>query len=259
MQSIVLDSVHKIFRQAGLFSRKRAETYALRGISLSVAPGEVVALLGPNGSGKSTTLRLISTMLLPDRGSVTVNGLDTRCDAGLVRRQVGIALATERSFFPRLTARENLSFFAALENVRRRERADRVESVLRAVELADSGGKQVMKFSSGMYQRLGIARALIKDARVLLLDEPTRSLDPAAASHLWSLVRQVSASGIAVVLATHNLAEVVAVADRVAILRKGELAGLRRTAGFNAEQLQSYYLQATGESQPLPWAEEVPA
>lgn len=261
MQSVVLESVHKIFRQAGLFARKRAETYALRGVSLSVAPGEVIALLGPNGSGKSTALRLISTMLLPDRGSVRVNGLDTRREASAVRRQIGIALATERSFFPRLTARENLDFFAALENVPRRERPDRVESVLRAVELADSGGKQVMKFSSGMYQRLGIARALIKDARVLLLDEPTRSLDPAAASHLWGLVRQVSASGIAVMLATHNLAEAIAVSDRVAILRKGELAGVRPSAGLGSEQLHNYYLQATGESQPQPqpWVEEVPA
>ena len=260
MQSIVFDSVHKIFRHNGFFfSRQRVETHALKAISLEVFSGEVMALLGPNGSGKSTTLKLVSTMLLPDRGSVFVNRTDTRVNAQSVRRQVGFAVATERSFFPRLTVRENLDFFAALEDVSRRERPVRVKSVLSDVDLTEAAGKQVMKLSSGMYQRLGIARALIKRPSVLLLDEPTRSLDPSAASNLWGLVRELSSAGITIVLATHNFAEAVAVADRIAVLQHGELLDVRRTAGFTVEHLRSFYLRITGDRDSLSWAEEVPA
>jgi ABC-2 type transport system ATP-binding protein len=116
-----------------------------------------------------------------------------------------------------------------------------------------------MKLSSGLQQRLGIARALIKRPRVLLLDEPTRSLDPAAASQLWTLVRHLAQSGTTIVLATHNFAEAIVAADRVAILQKGQLRALRQTTGLTAEQLRTQYLHATGEEDPIPWHAEVPA
>ena len=260
MPSIVFDSVHKIFRRNGfLFSRKRVETHALKAISLEVFSAEVLAFLGPNGSGKSTALKLVSTMLLPDRGNVVVNGNDTRLNSQNVRCQVGFAVAAERSFFPRLTVRENLDFFAALEDVPRRERPDCVMSALRDVDLTEAAGKQVMKLSSGMYQRLGIARALIKRPSVLLLDEPTRSLDPSAAINLWGLVRELSTSGISILVATHNFAEALAVADRIAVLQHGELLAVRHTGGLTVEQLRSFYLRITGDHESLSWAEEVPA
>jgi ABC-2 type transport system ATP-binding protein len=261
MNSVILESVHKMFRPANFFGfgAVRAETHALKGISLSAAWGEVLALLGPNGSGKSTTLKLVSTMLLPDRGRVFVGGADTRVQSHAVRRRVGFAVASERSFFPRLTARENLDFFASLEDVPRRERAHRVERVLQDVGLQETAGKQAMKLSSGMYQRLGIARALIKRPSVLLLDEPTRSLDPAAASHLWRLIRELAQSGITILLATHNFSEAVAVADRIAILQKGDLLAVERARSFNVERLRDFYLDITGERHPAEWPEGVPA
>jgi ABC-2 type transport system ATP-binding protein len=261
MHSIILDSVHKVFRPTGfLFPRRnKTETYAIQGISLSISRGEVLALLGPNGSGKSTTLKLISTVLLPDRGTILVNGADTREQAQRVRQQVGFAIASERSFFPRLTVRENLVFFAALEDISRRERAPAVAAVFRDVGLEHHSDKQVMKLSSGLQQRLGIARALIKRPRVLLLDEPTRSLDPAAASQLWTLVRHLAQSGTTIVLATHNFAEAVVAADRVAILQRGQLRAVRQTVGLTAEQLRTQYLHATGEEDLIPWHAEVPA
>jgi len=261
MNSVVIESVDKIFRPANFFwfGAARAETHALKEVSLNGAAGEVLALLGPNGSGKSTTLKLVSTMLLPDRGRVFVGGADTQLQSQAVRRQVGFALASERSFFPRFTARENLDFFAALEDLPRRERPHRVESVLRDVGLQDAGGKQAMKLSSGMYQRLGIARALIKRPSVLLLDEPTRSLEPAAASHLWRLIRELASNGITILLATHNFSEAVAVADRIAILQKGELLAVRRAGGLSVEQLRDFYLEITGERDPFEWPEGVPA
>jgi ABC-2 type transport system ATP-binding protein len=260
MQSIVFDSVHKTFRRGGFFfsRQKQIETHALKGISLRVFPGEVLAVLGPNGSGKSTSLKLVSTMLLPDRGTVLVNGTDTQADSRLVRTQVGYALASERSFFPRLTVSENLEFFAALEDVCRRERSSRIRCVLKSVQLEDAADKQVMKLSSGMYQRLGIARALIKQPSILLLDEPTRSLDPAAASGLWASVRSLSSTGVTVLVATHNFAEALAVADRIAVLQAGNLMGLQPTAGRSVEQLRRFYFQLTGAEEPK-LREEVPA
>src|SRR5579864_8380566 len=260
MQSIIFDSVQKTFRRSGFFfSRQKVETHALNGVSLEVSTGEVLALLGPNGSGKSTTLKLISTMLLPDRGKVVVSGFDTRLSSQSVRRQVGFAVAAERSFFPRLTVRENLDFFAALEDIPRRDRQKCISSILTDINLAEAAQKQVMKLSSGMHQRLGIARALIKRPSVLLLDEPTRSLDPSGASKLWGLVRELSSAGITIVLATHNFAEAVAVADRIAVLQNGELLAVRHTGGLSVEQLRSFYLQVTGECESRSWLEEVPA
>ncbi len=260
MNSIAIESVHKIFRPTGFFGfgSSRTETHALKGVSLRAAAGEVVALLGPNGSGKSTTLKLVSTMLLPDRGRVVVGGADTQLQGNAVRRQVGFAVASERSFFPRLTAHENLEFFAALENLPRRERAHRADSVLHEVGLDEASGKQAMKLSSGMYQRLGIARALIKRPSVLLLDEPTRSLDPAAANHLWRLIRELADGGITVLLATHNFSEA-AVSDRIAILQRGELLATQGTGEFSIEELRDFYLEVTGEREPFAWQEGIPA
>lgn len=252
MDSVVLESVSKRFRhRPALFNwmgKERAgETRALDDVSLTVARGKVLVLLGPNGSGKTTMLKLISTMLLPDAGRVLVEGANTQSEPGRVRPHVGFAVATERSFFPRLSARENLDFFAALEDVPRRSRPSKVEAMLQRTGLADAADTLVMKFSSGMYQRLGIARALVKEPSVILLDEPTRSLDPASATHFWNVVRGLPSNGATVVLATHSFSEAAAVGDDVAVLHRGRLAGFRKIAGANMEQLRVFYFQTTGE------------
>ncbi|MGB9204852.1 MAG: ABC transporter ATP-binding protein [Terriglobales bacterium] len=253
MDRIVFESVRKIFRhRPALFNwlgRERGgETIALKDVSFSAARAEVLVLLGPNGSGKTTALKLISTMLLPDAGSVRVGGFDARRNASEVRRQVGIAVAAERSFFPRLSARENLEFFAALDEVSRTERAHRIREVLHDTGLEEQADTLVMKFSSGMYQRLGIARALVKRPSVLLLDEPTRSLDAATTAHFWATIRVLARQETTVLLATHNFAEAAAVADRLLLLHRGELLADRPVRdGESAEVLRSYYFRMTGE------------
>ena len=250
-QGIVVDQVTKRFRhRPALFNllgkERTGETIALRDVSFSVEDRSVLALLGPNGSGKTTTLKLISTMLLPDSGSVRVGTSDTRTDPDRVRRAVGFAVATERSFFPRLSGRENLEFFAALEEVPRGERRDRVAGVLEQVGLSDAADTLAMKYSTGMYQRLGIARALVKRPTILLLDEPTRSLDPAAAAHAWDLVRRIADNGATVLLATHSFEEAAAVADGVCVLVNGRAVAhqpLGSTDGRDA--LRDLYFRAT--------------
>ena len=260
MDSIALESVHKVFHRRGLFFRREcAETIALKDISVRVSAGEVFGLLGPNGSGKSTTLKLISTTLLPDRGRVLVQGQETCREGQFVRRAVGFSVASERSFFPRLTARENLQFFAALEDVPRREISDRIAEVLARVGMLDAANKQVMKFSSGMHQRLGIARALIKRPSILLLDEPTRSLDVAATEEMWNWIGELAADGTTVMLASHNFEEVTAVCDRVALLRAGESAGSLVISGMEAHELREFYLEMMNETCSGHIEMEVPA
>ena len=257
MEAVVFESVRKIFRhRPALFNwlgRERAgETIALKDVSFSVKSGEVVALLGPNGSGKTTSLKLISTVLLPDAGVVYVEGRDASRDALQARRKVGIAVATERSFFPRLSARENLEFFAALDEVPRHERKQRISEVLADSALEQQADTLVVKFSSGMYQRLGIARALVKRPSILLLDEPTRSLDAANTAHFWRTIRALTAEGTAILLATHNFAETAAVADRLLLLHRGAVLADRRVrAEESAEQLREFYFRTTGETDEM--------
>jgi len=284
MNAVVFNSVTKRFRhRPALFNwlgRERGgATEALQRVSLQVPKGEALVLLGPNGSGKTTTLKLISTMLIPDEGAVAICGADTLQEGGAVRRKVGFAVASERSFFPRLTARENLDFFAVLEDVPKQERGIRVEEKLGKTGLAADADTLVMKFSSGMYQRLGVARALLKNPEVLLLDEPTRSLDPGSAQRFWPFIRQLLSTGTTVVLTTHNFQEAAAVADRIAVLRRGELRSERefqRNAntdlpsddlssnepanndGPSIDEVKSFYFQASGDAEDTPAFETAP-
>lgn len=253
MERVVFESVRKVFRhRPALFNwlgrERTGETVALKDVSFSAAEGEVLVLLGPNGSGKTTSLKLISTMLLPDAGAVRVGRFDSLRDGGRVRREVGFAVGAERSFFPRLSARENLDFFAALDEVSHRDRQARIDEVLAETGMTEHADTLVVKFSSGMYQRLGIARALVKRPSVLLLDEPTRSLDAAAAAHFWTMIRTLSRQEATILLATHNFAEAAAVGNRMLLLLRGELLADRPINGESVEDLRAFYFRETGET-----------
>jgi len=203
--------------------RKSECIAVLDDVELRASAGEVVALMGPNGSGKSTLLKLVAATLLPDRGQVWVRGHDTVTANLEVRRSVGFAVAQERSFYPRLTAEENLSFFASMENVPRSRRRDRIGCVLEQCGLTEIRRRFVHQLSSGMYQRLGIARALLKEPAVLLLDEPTRSADPETAISLRHLVRALAQDGTTVLLATHSFEEAASLADHAVLLERGRV------------------------------------
>jgi len=161
---------------------------ALRGINLTIDRGECVALLGPNGAGKTTLLRLIGGLLFPTSGTVTVNRFDSYKNNDEVRGMVGYVLNEERSFFWRLTGRQNLEFFGALENLWGERLRYRIDSLIESVGLEDARDKHVSDYSSGMRQRLAIARGLLADPPILLLDEPTRCLDPIGAQAVRELI-----------------------------------------------------------------------
>ena len=251
MYTVTCQHVTKRFRQASrpvlrLRRIPATQTLALDNINLSAKCAEVLTLLGPNGSGKTTLLKLIATMLIPDGGNLTVCGSDTRRAPGAVRRHVGLAVASERSFFPRLTAWENLEFFAALEDIPRGHRREIISSVLREVGLLERKDGLVAGLSSGMGQRLGIARALLKRPSVLLLDEPSRSLDPASATELWRLIRRTAHAGSTIVLATHSFEEASAVSDSVGILRNGKLVSHEHLRGTQFQHLRTWYFSHVG-------------
>jgi ABC-2 type transport system ATP-binding protein len=208
-------------------------------VSFTAAAGEFVGLLGPNGAGKTTLLKMLSTLIIPDSGSATIDGYDVVHDAVVARTLVSPCLAMERSLYYRLTARQNLEVYADLQDVPRAERATRIDDVLSAVALQDTGAKLVGDFSSGMLQRLLIARALLTRPRLLLLDEPTRSLDPISAREFRAFLRDELARerGCAVILATHNAEEAFELCDRVAVLDHGRLL-----ASGVAEQLSREFM-----------------
>lgn len=255
MPALVLDSVSKtFFPRFGLLDRSRSRpgpVHAVRNVSLTLERNKILVLLGPNGSGKSTLLKLVATMLLPDSGRIEVDGIDAVRHAPHVVRKIALAVTSERSFFPRLTARENLDFYATLDEVPAALRPRRVEEVLETTGLASSAGHLVQGYSAGMYRRLGIARALLKNPALLLLDEPSSSLDPGTTEAFWTWVRQTARAGTAIVMATHNFEEAVTVGSRVAMFRQGELAACHEfDSRISVEELRRTYhrnLQTAGD------------
>lgn len=206
-------------------------TEVLRDISFTVNEGEIFGLLGQNGAGKTTLFKLLATLISADEGSATIAGFDVSTEGEAVRQAIAPVLANERSLYWRLSARENLRLYCALQGVSAAATRDETERVLDITDLRDTGEKMVGLFSSGMRQRLLIARALIARPRILLLDEPTRSLDPISARDLRQFLRDtiVGKEGCTVLLATHDAEEVWELCDRVAVLERGRVLALDRT------------------------------
>lgn len=186
---VEVDGLRKVFR------RKNKELVAVENVTFSVAEGEVFGLLGPNGAGKSTTIRMLSTLLEPSAGTVRICGYDSRKHAMAVRMRLGCILTGERSVYWKLTARENLEYFAALNHLSPKVSRRRIDELLERFNLSDRGNDLVEGFSTGMKQRLALARALLARPPVLLLDEPTVGLDPQSALRLRELIAQLAEEG----------------------------------------------------------------
>ena len=232
---------------------------AVADVSLDVHAGEFVGLLGPNGAGKTTLLKVLATLIVPDRGSAVVGGHDVVAEPASVRRVIASVLANERSLYWRLSARENLELFAALLRLRPEDTAGRVSDALEVVGLADAGKKMVGQFSAGMMQRLLVGRALLGHPRVLLLDEPTRSLDPTAAHSFRAFLRDELAGRrrCAVLVATHRTEEAFELCDRVVVMNRGRVAGMGPAAELSQSLMGSRYSISTVEPSHQALAERV--
>lgn len=196
---------------------------AVDDVSLSVNAGEVYGLLGPNGAGKTTTARMLSTLLEPTSGSARICGHDTVDHGTEVRTRIGVMFAGERGLFWRLTGRENLQLFGRLVFMDRQAIRRRTDELMERLGLADRTDELVESYSTGMKQRLNLARTLMHDPPVLLLDEPTAALDPAAARATRRFVDELRREGKAILLTTHNMHEADEVCDRVGIIDRGRL------------------------------------
>jgi len=210
------------------------DTAAVDGLDLRVAAGEVFGLLGPNGAGKTTTIRVLTTLLPVQQGRVTVLGLDVARHPTRVRRGLGY-LPQQLSVEGALTGRQNVTWFARLYDVPRRERADRVDEVLAAMDLLDAADRLASGYSGGMIRRLELAQALVGRPELLILDEPTVGLDPIARDGVWERVRVMRAGrGMTVLLTTHYMEEADELCDTVALMHHGRLA-----AGGSPAQLKA--------------------
>jgi len=197
---------------------------ALRGVNLLVPVGERIAIFGENGAGKTTLLKLIAGLLLPSGGEVLLNGHDTAHHGPLIRRHVGYILNEERSFYWRLTGRENLEYFAALDEMFGAETRDRIGALVAKVGLNGQADRRVAEYSAGMKQRLAIARGLLTNPDLLLLDEPTRSLDPIGTAKIHELLREAIGADQTMIVATNRLEDAATLCRHMAILRHGTIA-----------------------------------
>jgi ABC-2 type transport system ATP-binding protein len=217
----------------------------LRDVSLSVRRGELFGLVGPNGAGKTTLLKTLVTLTLPDSGSIRIDGIDPARQPEAARGRIGLCTSDDRSFYFRLTGRENLQFFGALVGLRGAALARRIEEVISQVDLRADLDRRFSHYSSGMRQRLAVARSLLPDPDILFFDEPTRAVDPIHAEHLRRFIRDelVLGRGKTAILATNLLEEAWSVCDRIAILRKGSIVALGPPAQLGAESMSQKVYQ----------------
>jgi ABC-2 type transport system ATP-binding protein len=206
-------------------SRKRNVLTTLSEVNLKVKEGEVLGLLGPNGAGKSTLIKILCTLILPTVGEAYVNGYNVVKEGQQARSSIGFITTDERSFYWRLSGRENLQFFATLHNMPQSQVKARVEELLDVVHLKNRADEPFLNYSAGMKQRMAIARGLLNDPKVLFMDEPTRSLDPGAAKSLRDFIKDhiVTERGKTVLISTHQLDEAEQLCDTIAILDEGRI------------------------------------
>ncbi len=226
MAVIEASDLRRTYRTStGILRRRRLEVEAVRGITFQVEAGELFGLLGPNGAGKTTTIKMLITLLIPTSGSARVLGYDVVRDPREVRKRIGYVFGGERGLYERLSALDNLRYFAELYSVPPREQKRRIAELVELVGLTGREKERVEGFSRGMKQRLHIARGLLHDPPVIFLDEPTIGLDPVGARELRATIASLAESGKTVLLTTHYMFEADTLCNRIAVIAKGRVVG----------------------------------
>ena len=233
------------------------DVHAVDDISFDVARGEIFAFLGPNGAGKTTTIKMLTTLLRPTKGTLTLDGLDPGTHQNQVRQRFGIVFQ-DPSLDSELTAWENLQLHAVLYHVPRAARAPRAETLLKLFELWDRRHDPVKQFSGGMKRRLEIARGFLHTPKILFLDEPTLGLDPQSRNQLWTHVKHLNQTeGVTVFLTTHYMDEADRLCDRIAIVDKGRLVALDTPRALKDAVPGATAIEARVNEPPAQWEEEL--
>jgi ABC-2 type transport system ATP-binding protein len=233
--AIEVEELCRTYRsRTGIFRRKRVEVHALNGISFEVERGELFGLLGPNGAGKTTTIKILTTLLLPTSGTARVLGMDPATDPGSIRRRIGHVFGGDRGLYDRLSALDNLRYFADLYRVPVRDKRRRIAELLDLVGLTGRERERVETYSRGMRQRLHIARGLLHDPEVLFLDEPTIGLDPVGARELREMIGALRSQGKTILLTTHYMYEADELCQRLAVIAGGRFVASGTPAELKA-------------------------
>ncbi len=233
-------------QRKGIFRSEKRAVQALREVSLEIRQGEIFGLLGPNGAGKTTLIKCLTTLLLPTAGDAWVHGYHILKQENQVRASVGCMLMGERGLYWKLTGRENLEFFGALYHLTPSSRRKRAQEILKLLQLEDIADRTVETYSSGQKMKLAFGKALVNDAPVLVLDEPTSTLDVPSARELRAIVRQLNRQGKTVIYTTHIMSEAETLCDRVAIIDRGKVIALDTVEGLKASLKQERVLRVDG-------------
>jgi len=236
MESVIIvkDLVRQYETTEGIIKKTKKTVNALNGISFEVKKGEIFGLLGPNGAGKTTTIKVLTTLLSPSSGTAKVLGFDAFGDEKLIRPRINFVFGGERSLYWRLSAEDNLKYFADLYLIPRSEQNALIDSLLKRVGLDDVKLRKVESYSKGMKQRLQVARALLNNPEVVFLDEPTIGLDPVGARDLRKIIQEIAALGTTVLLTTHYMQEAEELCDRIAMINEGKMIALNTVDGLKS-------------------------
>ena len=241
---IKVDGIHKSF----------GKVHAVRGVSFEAPDGKITGLLGPNGAGKSTTMRVLYTVLRPDEGVATIDGVDVVQDSLGARQKIG-ALPHSAGLYPHLTARENIAYFAKLCRMDKAEIDDRVEEIVKLLEIEEFAERRTKGFSHGQRTKVALARALVHDPRNVILDEPTSGLDVMATRSLRELILKLKDEGRCVLFSSHIMQEVAALCDDICIIAHGKVAiddsidGIRERTG--CDDIEDAFVEAIQMVEPV--------
>ena len=226
---IILKDIYKEYHSISFsikqFPFKKKNILALKDINLSVNRGDIMALIGPNGAGKTTLLKILATLITFDKGEGKIYGYDIKKEANKIKKILGIVNTNDRSFYWRLTVRQNLDFFGALYNISKPHRLDIIDELLTKFKLKEVSDQPFMTLSSGQRQKVCLARAFLPNPKVLLLDEPTTNLDPLSAQDFIDLIKSqiLSEKSLTLIWCTHNLEEAQRICNRYCIMNKGQI------------------------------------
>lgn len=227
LSPIILRNISKSFRRKSeplAMKRRREQRTVLNDVTLDVGRGEIVCVLGRNGSGKTTLIRILSTLIRPDKGEARICGFDAHRESQEVKRRIGVVLnAGDTGFQPRLSGPANLEYYAALYQIRIGDARDLIRGLFGELGLEDRGSDQFQSYSTGMRRRLGLARALLPKPPVLLLDEPTLGVDPWSTEQIHDVLRRLSQQGKSILCTTNSMSEAETLGDRVFTLKNGVL------------------------------------
>ena len=244
---IVVDNLTKAFGRQG-------EVHAVDGVAFTAPDGAITGLLGPNGAGKTTLLRMLSTLMIPDSGSASIDRLDVVRERYAVRRRIGV-LSDARGIYPRLTARENIRYYGALHGLATDALEARIDELVAALGIAAIADRRTQGFSQGERMKVAIARALVHDPQTLLLDEPTNGLDIMSIRSLRALLRELRAGGKCLLFSSHVMQEVTALCDSIVILGRGRVIASGTAAELVAQSgetlLEDAFVRLLGSGEGL--------